>query len=272
MTPPYHRLQLAQFTGYLQRRDAVCRKLANYRISDGIDWPTRVEAWLSNFEGPKDQSLAFSILEKIRVISQNEVVTACKDLLGRIESQAPDPDRVFHLANQTSGQELLHVLVKHAGVRDHQTIKPILLPNQPALKKRLKSNASLVIWDTFLGTGGQLNEDYKEFNSIFIVSGLLAPPLRFAFVAGGPYTPQVSQSSLAVDIWETNLPRVTEEEQDLGERYAERAGATETNRTHETGALLTLPNNPPNNVPLIVRAKGNARWHPLLERRDTPVP
>lgn len=271
MTAPFHLLHIALLPDYQRRLAAVCNELAGYRVSEKIAWEPRIEAWLSNFEGPADQLLALSMLERLLVITEANVVTACETLLARIKAKVQDGARLFHLAEQTSGQELLNVLVKQAGVRKYQILEPSLLADAGKLKKRLKQGSSVVVWDTFNGTGKQLDENRRKFLTLFVKSNLVAPPMYFAFVAGH-VRPGASTTTGVVETWQADIPVVTDEEKRVCDQYASKAGAKASNRKYESGALVTLPSNPPNNVPLVLRAKRSETWHPLLERRDTAVP
>lgn len=86
----------------------LCDKLGGYRVEEHIGWTERVEAWLSNFEGLEDQELALSMVERLRVVSHNEVIHGCKALYDRIKAASPSDDaRLHHFAHETSGAALL---------------------------------------------------------------------------------------------------------------------------------------------------------------------
>jgi hypothetical protein len=273
VTPPsYHPLHLAALPGYPVSLAAVCAKLAHYRARDGIAWPARVEAWLSNFDGPSDQLAALSMLEKLCVVTPSDVVTACQTLLRRLTTQPGGPWHLFHAAEKPSGQELLNILLKQAGARAYQVLETSLFAQPSQLARRLsKPGACVVIWDTFNGTGKQLKTARKKYARLLTGVTPNPPSLYFAFVAGHPEAPPPPGPTQVV-IWKDDFYHASESEHDVCDRYAPAAGATKTNRSYETGALITLPDNPPNNVPLILRAKASATWHPLLDRRDTPSP
>jgi hypothetical protein len=270
MLAPFHPLHLRDLPNYSARLAAICAKLADYRAQEAIAWPARVEAWLSNFDGPNDQLAALSMLEKLCVLTHADVVMACRALVARLAPQAQSAPKLFHVAEQPSGLELLNVLQKRAGVRKHQILEPSLFADSQKLEQRVKARGGVVIWDTFNGTGGQLKKVRAKYEPLFTFpSG--RPSLYFAFLAG-----HIEASSLPgpsqVVLWKDDIPLLSQGEQDVCDRYALPAGKTRTNSSYETGALITLPDNPPNNVPLILRAKASKKWHPLLERRETQTP
>lgn len=72
----------------------------------------------------------------------------------------------------------------------------------------------------------------------------------------------------AVYIWR-EAPVWSDRQRDMNERYA---SFCPDRRTHETGALVTLPDNPPNNTPVVLRSRSGPSWTTLLNRRETVRP
>ncbi len=273
-----HRLVLSIRPGYAQRFERVCAALSTYRVQEDIDWPVRVETWLRNFSGLIDQETALSMLEALWVVSATEIDAACTALLAALEEE--DNGRLFHFAEETSGGGLLRLLEKKHGIRHWTLLRGrdffVLGQNQGNLAalsthlKKLRADYRVVIWDTFLGTGGQMDKQRRRYQSLFTSADPRFGGLRFAFVTG-------HRDALAPDVHLWREVTIWNAEQAaLNARYVASAvpdeRQREKKRRHETGALVTFPDNPPNNTPLIVRARHHAGWATLLERRDTPVP
>lgn len=272
MSPRFgHRVFSKIRPGYPARMKRLCDKLGGYRVEEHIGWTERVEAWLSNFEGLEDQELALSMVERLRVVSHNEVIHGCKALYDRIKAASPGDDaRLHHFAHETSGAALLRSLEKKIKVRRFTILRPKDFVDLSAAEK-LREGDSIIVWDTFLGTGGQLTDQIKMYRPLFAAVEGRSLRLHFAFLAG--HAPPTGLSlDVSVHRWVDDVPVISDRERDLCSRYEKQAGASKTNTTHETGALITLPDNPPNNVPLVLRARAQDIWFTLLDRDDTATP
>ncbi|KYG02295.1 hypothetical protein BE21_55125 [Sorangium cellulosum] len=258
------------FPDYEPRLTAVLAQLAGYRVAERIDWRARVEAWLSNFEGLRDQRLAMTMLERLRVVSEAEIIEGCRSLLETIQASLPRKARLLHFAHETSGGLLVRLLEKDLRVRSFAVLRQADFTNLGALGK-LRDGDAVVVWDRFNGTGRQLARIVKLYGTAFAGSGRKIGALHFAYIAG--HRPKkVLPPGAVLHRWIEDIPVVSSEEKDMCDRYAEAAGATETNRKYETGALLTFADNPPNNAPLVLRAPGSDGWSPLLARKETARP
>jgi hypothetical protein len=268
--PHNHVLYVAAFSDYKPRLDGIVTTLAPYRLAERIDWSERVEAWLSNFEGLNDQRLAVDMLERLRVVSEGEIVEGCRDLLAEILGALPKGARPLHFAHETSGGLLVRLLEKDLGVRSFAVLRQSDFAKLGALGK-LRNGDPIVIWDRFNGTGRQLNRLAKMYGAAFAGSGKTIGSLHFAYIAGHP--PQNALPGGAVlHLGIEEIPKVTAEEKELCERYAKASGATKANQKYETGALLTFADNPPNNMPLVLRSASREGWFPLLDRKETARP
>jgi hypothetical protein len=268
--PHNHVLYIAAFPDYRPRLEGIVASLAPYRVAERIEWRERVEGWLSNFEGLNDQRLAMSMLERLRVVSEVEIVDRCRVLLAEILGALTKKARPLHFAHETSGGLLVRLLEKDLGIRSFAVLRQADFTKLGALGK-LRDGDPIVIWDRFNGTGRQLETLAKMYGAAFAGSGKTIGSLHFAYIAGHP--PQKALPGGAVlHLGIKNIPTVTTEEKELCERYAKAARATKTNKNYETGALLTFADNPPNNMPLVLRAASREGWFPLLERKETARP
>jgi hypothetical protein len=264
-------LLIEPFPDYEPRLAAVMNRLRSYRPDAGIDWRSRVESWLSNFGGLHDQRIALEMLERLRVVPDAEVVEACRALLEAIRSvPRGDDTRIFHTAHETSGGLLLRLLEKQLKVRSFEILRPSDFASLKSIKK-VRMGDTVVIWDRFNGTGNQLLRLAGRYTKDFENSGKGLGSLRLAYIAGHALE-AVLPRGVHLHLWLDDIPTVSPEEADLCTRYAEAAGGTETNQSYETGALITFADNPPNNVPLVLRAAPKEGWFSLLDRKETPRP
>jgi len=239
-----------------------------------VDWVARIEGWLRNFRGMEDQDLALSMVEDLRVFSQAEVITACGDLLAETRATLSPGARVFHLFVESSGGSLWRSLEKVHGVRGYEALRPrdFYLLGQHGedvdvlskrLKKLLTAEHFVIIWDTVLGSGDQMRDQRRTYAPIFEDAAVPFRGLKFAFVTGHP-----PEGDPDVFLWEP-APVWSEAHRALNERYASRCSGS---RRRETGALVTPPDNPPNNAPVILRAPASEGWATLLDREETRRP
>lgn len=265
-----HPLYIELFPSYEPGMTVVLAKLKAYRRDDEIDWQRRVEGWLSNFDGLRDQRLAFGMLQRLRVVSEQELVTGCSELLESIRSELSPGDRVLHFAHETSGGLLVRLLEKEHKLRSYAVLRPGDFARLGAPGK-LRDGDTVVVWDRFNGTGGQLRRLVTLYRGAFKKSGKRVGSLRFAYIAGHPLDKPLPAGVL-LHRWIEDIPVVSPEEAALCARYAVAAGKNKTNQNYETGALITFADNPPNNVPLVLRAGPSATWFPMLDRKETARP
>ena len=269
--PDACRLFIALQPSYAGLLEELCQKFATYRPEEGIEWRSRIEAWLSNFDGLVDQLLAMSMLRKLHVVTYQDAVTACDGLRRRISGDLPDDTRLHHFAHETSGALLLRVLEKKLRVRAYQLLKPSDFHRIEEVEK-LRDGDAVVIWDMFNGTGEQAQGLAKKYQAIFAgLKSKSAVPVHFAFVAGR-VEPSDFPSGVRVHSWIPDVPVMSSEESDFAARYAERMGKLKATQKYETGALITFIDNPPNNIPLILRAPASESWFTLLDREETARP
>ncbi|HSN98728.1 MAG TPA: hypothetical protein VLS89_10605 [Candidatus Nanopelagicales bacterium] len=265
-----HPLYIEPLPDYAPRLEALIATLGGYRPGDGIDWRQRIELWLSNFAGLRDQRIALEMLERLRIVSDREVVAGCSALLEKIRGELPRGTRMLHLAHETSGAVLMRVLEKELKVRKFAVLRPDDFAKLGELKK-LRDGDTAVVWDRFNGTGRQLRSVVRRYTGHFEKAEKRVASLRLAYISGHP--PKKSlPAGVVLHRWIEDIPMVSPEEADLCARYAEAAGKTETNQKHETGALISFADNPPNNVPLVLRARPSETWFTLLDRKETAMP
>lgn len=265
-----HPLFVRELPEYAPTITALLGKLSAYRVSEPIDWHARVEAWLSNFSGMGDQRLALGMLGRLRVVSDGEIVTGCKSLVDAVRGAVPKGTQLRHFAHETSGGLLVRILEKDLKIRSYAVLRQADFTKLDALGK-LRDGDAIVVWDRFNGTGRQLDTLGKLYTKTFAGAGVKIDSLHFAYIAGHPPARPLPGGTL-LHRWIEDVPTVSQPERDLCERYAAAAGASPTNQKYDTGALITFSDNPPNNMPLILRAKGREGWFPLLDRKETARP
>ena len=265
-----HPLRLASRLNYTERLAEAVERLGTYRR--GFVTEEQLENWLCNFHGFADQDCALSLVEDLLVLSEADIELACGALLEEIRQDVGDV-RVFHLVAESSGAQLVRLLEKVHRVRGYEVLwgrDLFHLGRDGADAEELKGHLKkltvphvVAIWDTMLGTGGQMIGQRRVYEPIFAGAGLPFQGLRFAFITG-----HRTAGDGSVYLWRES-PVCSDEQRDLNERYAT---ACVDRRTHETGALVTLPDNPPNNVPVVLRSRTTASWDTLLDRRETVRP
>jgi hypothetical protein len=265
-----HPLYVEMRPDYEPRLGAILRNLAAYRSTEEIDWRAGVEAWLSNFDGLRDQRLAMGMLERVRVVSEAEIVEGCKSLLATIQATLPANARIFHFAHETSGALLIRVLEKDVRIRGFTVLRQADFAKLDKIGK-LRDGDAVVVWDRFNGTGEQLTKIVKKYGATFAASTKTIDSLHMAYIAGHPLQEPLPPGAV-LHRWIEDVPSASSEELELCDRYADAAGATATNRNHETGALLTFADNPPNNVPLVLQEPASDGWFSLLDRKSTVTP
>ena len=108
-----------------------------------------------------------------------------------------------------------------------------------------------------------MRDQRRTYAPIFEDAAVPFRGLKFAFVTGHP-----PEGDTDVFLWEP-APVWSEDHRALNERYASRCSGS---RKRETGALVTPPDNPPNNAPVILRAPAIEGWATLLDREETRRP
>ncbi len=261
-------LYIAETRGYGARLAGIVAKLENHHPEKRIDWKRRATLWLSNFKGPKDQRIAFEILERLLVISQDDTKKACVTLLGRINDDLAKGKSAYHFAHETSGALLLRVLEKDLEIAKDRILRPSDFESPP----NLEVGSTIVIWDRFNGTGKQLRTQIDKYRPIFDKPEWKRPTICFAYLAGHPVTDELPPNVCILRAIE-QVPSVDDEkyaeQREFCARYAAIANP-KANTKYDTGALIAFSDNVTNNVPLILRAAPeNSMWRPLFKRKPT---
>jgi hypothetical protein len=218
----------------------------------------------TNFKGPKDQRIAFDILERLFVVSQEHTVKACKTLLDRIDAELAKGKPVFHCAHETSGALLVRVLEKDLEIAKDRILRPHDFEAPPMHE----SGSVIVIWDRFNGTGKQLRTQLERYRPIFDKSQWKQPIVCFAYIAGHPVNFELPSNVRVLRAIE-DVPSVHDEnhaeQKELCDRYSSIA-----NTQYDTGALIAFADNVPNNVPVILLAPPDgSKWRLLFKRKPT---
>ena len=279
-TPGYHLLP-----GGPEAFGRAVEVLAAYRPSAAFDRAERLRRWLGNFALPSEQYAALRAVADLEVVDPEAAVPsllaqiqACVRDRAAAEGWAADGS-LLHAADETSGMPLLRILEKRGLARAYQILGGddlAALEAGGATPYRARRGVA-VRWDSVYGSGGQHERAIPRLARLLPGRAVWA-----AYLIADP------DGDLPEGAFAYARRRCDPALLELDDRYAPLAEPDAARRARLLGyrrpMLATPPDNAPNNLPLILWAKGregrpgpdgrpgDPGWATLLDRDETPRP
>jgi hypothetical protein len=255
---------LSQFSGY---RNPVTNRM--------------IELWLEQFP-PIDQDLAARILDSVLFIGTQKIHTSFRELLGSLEGWHKTKSKrqgrwlfvPFSGSVGESGDSMVHALRMATSMTKKQ-YSDLFVHRSELMAKNPGPDDTVVLVDDFSGTGNQACDAWHIFEELLtggprIVLMLIAATGEALIrIANETKMEPICATTLSRKdgIFNAECPHFTQGEKNTILNYCSRADAGRPKGWGESGLVVVLAHQTPNNtIPILHAAHGE--WQGLFPRHD----
>jgi hypothetical protein len=255
---------LAQFSGY---RNPVTHRM--------------IELWLEQFP-PIDQDLAARMLDAVLFVGNQKIHTSFRELLGGLEgwhkTKSKRRGRWFFVpfsgSAGESGDSMVHAL-RMATSMNKKQYNDLFIHRSDLLARKPGPDDTVVLVDDFSGTGTQACDSWHIFEELLsggpriVLMLVAATDLALARIADETTMEPICATRLSQkdNIFHADCLHFSQGEKNTILNYCIRADPTRPKGYGESGLLVVLAHQTPNNSVPILHAMSDA-WQGLFPRND----